>query len=170
MLDTFVKTYGDRRYRFPTMIRHAGVVLAFAMDDDRRIRYSVLDLQSAQTPLDVDAWPANPGRLQFPAELAQVGFGAADQTLLPQVRMGGAAPAPGEQLDPAEVDPFLSSTARLTAAAPFQVVSDGRFVVVFRQAITVPAPRSDARLRARSRRREGRAPVPRQRRRAGSPR
>src|SRR3954451_5179901 len=32
MLETFVKTYGDRPYRFPAMLRHNGVLLAFAMD------------------------------------------------------------------------------------------------------------------------------------------
>ena len=40
---------------------------------------------------------------------------------------------------------FLSSTARLTAAVPFQVLSDGRYLYVLRQAIADPtAPTLDA--------------------------
>ena len=41
--DLFTKTYADLSYRFPAMVRHNGVVLAFAMDANRRIYYTVLD-------------------------------------------------------------------------------------------------------------------------------
>ena len=49
-----VKTYTDHDYRYPTMVRHNGVVIAFAMDEHRRIRYTVLDLAAttASDPLD----------------------------------------------------------------------------------------------------------------------
>ncbi|GAA0279195.1 hypothetical protein GCM10009527_089440 [Actinomadura nitritigenes] len=120
----FIKTYRDRAYRFPVTLRHNGVVLAFAMDDRRHIRYVTLDPAAvAGGADDVTGWPENPRELGFATELARVGFGAADQTPIP---------AQGD-------DAFASSTARLTAAAPFQVLSDGRYVYVFRQAITDPS-------------------------------
>jgi hypothetical protein len=141
MLDSFIKTYGDRAYRFPVMLSHAGVVLAFAMDASRRISYAVLDLAHGASAMDVDAWPANPTLLPFPNQLQPVGFAATDPTALPQIKLGTKVTAPpGMTLSPDETDTFLSSTARLTAAAPFQVVSDGRFIYLFRQAITDPTP------------------------------
>ena len=139
MLDAFVKTYGDRRYRFPVLLNHGGVVLGFAMDEQRRIYYTVLDLADATTPMDVDAWLANPVLLPFPGEVVPVGFAATDPSALPQVKRGTSSPAAGGALGPDDVDPFLSSTARLSAACAFQVVSDGRFVYVFRQAVTDPS-------------------------------
>ena len=44
MFDNFSKTYADRTYKYTTLVRHKGTVIAFAMDDRRRIVYSVLDL------------------------------------------------------------------------------------------------------------------------------
>jgi len=41
------------------------------------------------------------------------------------------------ELLPEEVDRFLSTTARLTADAPFQVFSDNQHIFLFRQAITI---------------------------------
>ena len=35
-----------------------------------------------------------------------------------------------------EIDPFYSTTARLTADASFQVLSDGKFIYLFRQSIS----------------------------------
>ena len=43
MLETFVKTYGDRKYLHTALLRHKGVLVAFALDDRRRMLYSVLD-------------------------------------------------------------------------------------------------------------------------------
>src|SRR5437763_16082136 len=123
-VDPFVKTYADRAYRFPIMARHAGVVLAFAMDAHRRIWYSVLNptLNAPNRDMDVDHWTRDPRMLTFASEIAAVGFGIADQIALPQVRLGTRTPAPANQtLRPDEVDSFLSTTARLTAAVPFQV-------------------------------------------------
>ncbi|GAA1280508.1 hypothetical protein Psi02_67520 [Planotetraspora silvatica] len=122
MLDMFVRTYRDRTYRFPTMLRHNGVVVAFAMDERRRIHYTVLDLTTGSS--DVAAWSANPRELAFPSELARVGYGVAEQVQMPA---SGA-------------DTFMSSTARLTAAVPFQVLSDGRYLYVLRQAVVEPSP------------------------------
>ncbi|NJR52370.1 MAG: hypothetical protein HC780_25145 [Leptolyngbyaceae cyanobacterium CSU_1_3] len=47
---------------------------------------------------------------------------------------------PTVQSTPNEIDRFRSSTARLTADAPFQVMSDGQYVYLFRQAIAANHP------------------------------
>lgn len=141
--DLFTRTYADRSYRFPTMVRHNGTVVAFAMDADRRVYYSVLDFSpgGSMSAMDADHWSPNPQRLAFAAEIASVGFGVADQSTVPTVRNGGTTPVPpGQAVRADETDPFLSTTARFSANAPFQVVSDGRYIYVFRQAITDPSP------------------------------
>ncbi|MCG3119888.1 MAG: hypothetical protein ALAOOOJD_02441 [bacterium] len=125
------------------MVRHKGVVIALAMDDQRRIFYAALDMNPApsdsgavQSPFDVNNWPASPAELIFPNEIAEIGFGVADQTLLPTYQKGSRTPVdPGTRLDNRDKDFFLSTTARLTADAPFQALSDGRYVYIFRQAI-----------------------------------
>ncbi len=134
MPDAFTRTYADRTYRYSTLVRHGGAVLAFAMDDRQRIHYSVLDPGAG--PTDADGWLANPQELPFAAELARVGYGVADQDRLPQVALGATAPpADGTPVPAAEVDHFLSTTARFTADAPFTVLSDGVHVYLFRQSI-----------------------------------
>ncbi len=138
MLNTFIKTYSNRSYKHVTMVRHQGTVIAFALDSERRIFYSVLDLENSEikSPLDVNYWLGNPKELVFPNEIAEVGVGVADQTLLPAVKKGSRTPAaPGTRVREDEKDLFLSTTARLTADAPFQALSDGRHVFIFRQAI-----------------------------------
>ncbi|RIK73999.1 hypothetical protein DCC62_16160, partial [candidate division KSB1 bacterium] len=138
MLNSFIKTYSNRTYRHVTMVRHKGTVIAFALDSERRIFYSVLDLENTEikSPLDVNYWLGNPKELFFPNEIAEVGVGVADQTLLPAVKKGSRTPAaPGTRVREDEKDLFLSSTARLTADAPFQALSDGRHVFILRQAI-----------------------------------
>jgi hypothetical protein len=44
----FIKTYDlsttKRPFKYTTTVRHKGTVIAFAMDDQQRIYYSVLDL------------------------------------------------------------------------------------------------------------------------------
>src|SRR5664279_5431637 len=139
--DIFVKTYADLNYRFPAMVRHNGVVLAFAMDAKRSIYYTVLDFGAggSMSMVDADHWSPNPRPLTFAREIASVGFGVADQSAVPTVRTGSTVTVPpGQSVRLDETDPFLSTTARFTAAVPFQVVSDGRYVYVFRQAITDP--------------------------------
>src|SRR6476469_448793 len=127
MLESFVKVYEDRPYRFPTVVNHGGTVVAFAMDDHRRIRYATLSM-TPDDPLDVDGWPTDPAPVPFPRELVPVGFAATDPTPMPQVALGTTAPAPANTvLGPEDLDPVQSSTARLGAAAPFAVVSDGQF-------------------------------------------
>ena len=94
--DLFVKTYSDLRYRFPVMVRHNGVVLAFAMDADRGLYYTVLDFGpgGSASPLDADHWSPNPQPLTFAGEIASVGFGVADQFPLPTVRKGSTTAVP----------------------------------------------------------------------------
>ena len=135
MLDSFVKTYADRAYSHPTMVRHQGSVIAFAMDDRRRLVYAVLDV-TATAASDADRWPASPSALPFPRELAEVGLAIADQVQLPLVRKGATEPVPaGTPVAASEIDDVLSTTARFTADAPFEVVSDDAYVYVFRQSI-----------------------------------
>ena len=119
--DLFVKTYADRGYRFPVMVRHNGVVLAFAMDANRSIYYTVLDFSpgGSTSPLDADHWSPNPQPLTFASEIASVGFGVADQYQVPTVRKGSAiAVPPGQTVRPDEIDPFLSTTAFRCRAVP----------------------------------------------------
>jgi len=138
VLSNLTKTYSGNTYKYTTLLRHKGTLIAFTMDDRRRIHYAVLDQNpaAAKSPLDVTYWPGGPSELLFPNEIAETGFGIADQTLLPTYQNGSPAPIkPGVRLAPRDTDFFRSTTARLSADAPFQVLSDGRFVYLFRQAI-----------------------------------
>ncbi|MFJ2744426.1 LamG-like jellyroll fold domain-containing protein [Streptomyces sp. NPDC087440] len=144
-----LKTYSDREYVHTTLVRHQGTTIALAIDEDRRLYYSVLDLNGQATgagsgraapapgaDLDVLHWSEEPRELRFPAEIARAGFAAAGAARLPRVQLGGAAEeGPGKILLDDEVDDFRSGTGRLTAPYPFQVVSDGKHVFVFRQAV-----------------------------------
>ncbi len=135
----FEKTYTDKSYQYPTMVRHQGKVLAFAMDDKRQIYYTLLDTDDKKdktSPLDVNYWSDNPALLVFPAEITQVGYSLIANTPIPTVKEGTLAEVANPmELKPSEVDLLLSTTARLTAAAPFQVLSDGEKVYVFRQSL-----------------------------------
>ncbi|NET04249.1 MAG: LamG domain-containing protein [Symploca sp. SIO2B6] len=132
----FLKTYSNQVYQYTTMVRHNGTMIAFAMGENHRIYYSLLNLdgQNEQT-IDAKNWSATPIELRFPNELAQVGFGVIAPKTLPLVKFGGEEVGIDEQVRLEEIDPFLSSTARFTADAPFQVLSDQKYVYVFRQAI-----------------------------------
>ncbi|HEX4948950.1 MAG TPA: LamG-like jellyroll fold domain-containing protein [Blastocatellia bacterium] len=143
MFDNFTKIYSDKPYKYSTLVRHKGIVLSFAMDAARRLFYTVLDLSHStpQNPLDVHYWLENPRELRFTNEIAEVGFGVADQTPLPTLKLGSRdAVAPGIRVRDDEKDFFLSTTARLTADAPFQVLSDGKYLYLFRQAIDAAHP------------------------------
>ncbi|MFF0216054.1 LamG domain-containing protein [Streptomyces vinaceus] len=124
------------------MARHQGTTIAFAMDASRRIVYSVLDLSGRQAKGDIDTayWSENPAEVAFPRELAEVGYAVAGATAMPRVKRGGAEAGPDERPTAEETDSFLSTTARLTADAPFHVVSDGTYVVVLRQSIGAAHP------------------------------
>jgi len=133
MIETFVKTYGDRRYLHTALLRHKGVLVAFALDDQRRMLYSVLD--PTLSTRDAEGWFDRGKELAFPGELADVGYGVVDQLRLPTVRAGGAPVPPNTPVRADEIDSYLSSTARLTADAPFQVLADGEHVYVLRQSV-----------------------------------
>jgi predicted nucleic acid-binding Zn-ribbon protein len=141
IVDNFVKSYTDKSYRHTTTVSHKGKVIAFAMDDHRHIHYSILDLEQAgasnASALDVNFWPNNPKELHFPNEIARVGYAVLPNIQLPIFKKGTRTEAKPGTLRPEEVDPFLSTTARLTADAHFQVLSDGKFIYVFRQSIGV---------------------------------
>jgi hypothetical protein len=47
ILEAFAKTFVDKAYQFTTMVSHKGVLIAFAMDSERHIYYSVLNLRSS---------------------------------------------------------------------------------------------------------------------------
>lgn len=140
----FTKTYNlpeaQASFKYTTMVRHKGTVIAFSMDDQRHIYYSVLDFerQDIKSTLDSQYWNDKPQELRFPTELAQVGFSAAGVYKLPTFRKNGQD-AP-ETLNDKEKDLFLSTTARFTADAPFQVLSDDQHIYVFRQAISQGHP------------------------------
>ncbi|MBK9335254.1 MAG: hypothetical protein IPM98_01200 [Lewinellaceae bacterium] len=143
VLSNLTKTYSGNTYKYTTLLRHKGTLIAFTMDNRRRIHYAVLDQNpaAAQSPLDVTYWPGGPTELLFPNEIAETGFGIADQTLLPTYQNGSPTPAkPGARLAPRDIDFFRSTTARLSADAPFQVLSDGQSVYLFRQAIDANHP------------------------------
>lgn len=154
MLNGFIKTYANNShdYKYTTTTRHKGKVIAFALATEKAtarpiIVYSVLDLtpsngsdpsnaNAAKSPFDVNYWHGSPQELRFPDEIAAVGYGVADQTALPVYKKGKATPeTPGVKVPENERDLFLSTTARLTTMAPFQALSDGRYVYLFRQAI-----------------------------------
>ncbi|MFH8786666.1 LamG-like jellyroll fold domain-containing protein [Streptomyces roseoverticillatus] len=139
-----LKVYSDRAYVHTTTVRHQGTTVALAMDDQRRLVYTVLDLarhDEAKGELDAAYWSENPLPLRFPSEITDVGFAAVGATALPAVKRGGRVEAAsGERLDEDEVDPFLSTTARLTALAPFHALSDGTHIVVLRQSVDAAHP------------------------------
>ncbi|MEU8325568.1 LamG domain-containing protein [Nonomuraea sp. NPDC048881] len=135
--ENLVKVYKDREYTCTTMVRHDGMVVAFAMSE-RVVYYSVLSLDQADRArgaLDAAYWNSDPGVLSFPAEIVDVGA-EIPAAAMPTVKKRGLAEvAPSEQLLAGEDHPFLSTTARLTSAFPLQVLSDGRHILVFRQSI-----------------------------------
>ncbi|AFY70334.1 hypothetical protein Pse7367_2066 [Thalassoporum mexicanum PCC 7367] len=131
----YIRTYSDRNYQHTALVSHTGVLIAFAIGDDRRIYYNVLDQQNNPESIDVNNWLDTPQELIFPREIAQVGFAIVANKGLPMVRSDGE-PA----TSPADADWFHSSTARLTEIAPFQVFSDNQYVYLFRQAIAAGDP------------------------------
>ncbi len=155
ILNPFTKTYSDQNYRYTTLLRHKGTLIALSMDSQRRVWYTILNLNGSSQAngagtapaQDKDAWLPNPLELIFPAEITEVGFGVAGNTLLPVFKNNSAAPEAAGTVLPApdesnrnKYDYFRSTTARLSADAPFQALSDGQYVYIFRQAIGAGHP------------------------------
>ena len=165
--DVFSRSWVDRDYRHVSLVRHAGRLLMLAQDLSGAVVYAALRPDEAT---DSKGWPEVPAVLAFPRELSLVGFGVADSVLLPPVRRGATAAVPGEYVAPEEVDGGLSTTARLTADAPLQVVSDGDSLFVLRQSAGCPRPSRPHRpCRAGRGRHSAHGPVPARRRRAAEP-
>lgn len=154
-----------QKYLYTAMVSHRGVPVSFAMREDGKIFYSVLDLSN--TPQsgasfedrdnDKNYWsyvqfqdPA-PSMLYFPTEIMQVGY-----AVVPNVQMDkfdssnakiiasfdsqkkpldAAGKILTEQAIKEKTNVFWSSTARLGAKAPFQALSDGKYIYIFRQSI-----------------------------------
>lgn len=154
VLANFSKTYKPdtgTTYKHTATVRHKGTLIAFAMDSERRIRYTVLNLSdnpgdAANTAppsvFDRDAWLGSPQELFFPSEITEVGFGVAGNARLPVFRKNKTAPEAASVVLPtpdrdtaAAFDQFRSTTARLSADAPFQVLSDGLYIYLFRRAM-----------------------------------
>jgi hypothetical protein len=120
------------------MVRHNGTAIAFAVNAERRILYSALDLsdQPNRGPLDSSYWQDNPTELAFPDEVVTVGEGLFNPRRMPVYKVGSSEPeAQGVRVRESEKDRFRSTTASLSAAVPIQVLSDGRYVYVFRQSL-----------------------------------
>ncbi len=116
VFDNFLKSYEDKTYKHPTLVRHKGTVIAFAMDNERRIYYTVLDLSDSdenKSPIDVEYWSKNPSKLHFGNEIAQVGYGLVGATRMPTVKKGTQTEDKPENLNLDEIDDFLSTTARV---------------------------------------------------------
>ncbi|HIK42662.1 LamG-like jellyroll fold domain-containing protein, partial [Thermoleptolyngbya sp. M55_K2018_002] len=135
-------------------------MIAFAMDSDRHVYYTVLDMERANvsTSLDKAFWDIEPKELIFPDELAIVGKSVAGTQRMPLVNHHGVELSAGTIIEPKERDGFKSTTARLSVSLPngelngfrpFQVLSDEQYVYVFRQSAGRAAPdmvwRTDAR-------------------------
>ncbi|MBL9006861.1 MAG: hypothetical protein JNJ46_21580 [Myxococcales bacterium] len=106
------------------------------MDDRRRIYYCVLNPASpdpARGDLDVNDWNENPTRVSFPREILDAGYAITGGTVMPTVKLGARSEDSSGLLLPEELDPFASTTARLTASAPFHALSDGTFLCVFQR-------------------------------------
>ena len=136
-INTKVITGSD--YTHTSMVSHRGTVVAFAMNAERRIKYSVLDLSNQSEEkgaVDRDYWQEGAqGVLEvtFPQELSQSGYGVLQNRQMPLRKRDGSLLTDKE--NKSQADAFHSSTARLTADAPFQVLSDGKYIYVFRQSL-----------------------------------
>ena len=113
------KIVGD--FVHTSMASHRGTIVSFGMDANGRIRYTVLNLSgdSEQASIDSKNW-SDAQELNFPGELSQSGF-----SLLPnyQMPLRDAEDNSLGETNLALKDDFNSSTARLTAIAPFQALS-----------------------------------------------
>ncbi|MFM2376674.1 MAG: hypothetical protein RLZZ165_1771, partial [Bacteroidota bacterium] len=157
------------RYLHTAMVSHSGTPVSFAMRTDGRIFYSVLNLSSSQTAAadtvdrnnDKNFWSkvdfTNPAvsSLNFPSEIVQVGYGIApnfsidkfdkdNRKIIQRLDAGGKPlDAEGRPLSAQAIrertDSHWSSTGRFGAKAPFQVLSDSKYIYVFRQSIAAGA-------------------------------
>ena len=162
-------------YLYTSMVSHRGTPVAFAMREDGRIFYSVLDMSNSEQGAnnaegndinnDKNYWSKvhfdnrSASRLHFPQEISQVGYGVAPNFQIDKYNSnnqkiiqsydsdGKPLDANGNELTVKAIkdktDIFWSSTARLGATAPFQVLSDAKYIYVFRQSIAGSDPNNE---------------------------
>lgn len=138
---TYTSTTGT--FKYPTFVRFNGTVIAFAMNvqnSQRGIYYAILN----ETPdaEDTMGWPDNPTYLSFPNEISTVGESLLGTTKIPRIKNNAShTEVPlSQQFNNDELSNYYSTTARLSADAPFQVLADQKYIYVFRQAISSSDP------------------------------
>ena len=138
IFDNLRKRYGDRQYRYTQIIHHKGTVVAFAQDDSRKIHYAVLNFANASPDavFDTQSWSDQPTPLTFPNEVTQVGYSVIPNLVIPAVKKNTRLEARDVQLTASQCDPFLSTTARFTTDTQFKVLSDNKYIFLFRQCIS----------------------------------
>ena len=121
----FEKAY-EQSYKHTATVSHKGTIVAFAMDSQRQIFYSVLALGRTDitSNIDKDFWLPKPKLLKFPNEIAKLGYRELSLQAIAEIKGSDG-----------KADRFRSSTARLSAEAPFQVLSDGQSIFLFRQSL-----------------------------------
>ena len=156
-----LKQESTSNYKYTAMVSHMGKPVSFAMQDNGKIFYSVLDMSSQAASSDAKADKNNDklywskvtqaSMLYFPQEIMQTGYALVankridvyDSNNRKVISSYNANKQPldsnGQILDKKTIknrtDYFYSSTARLTAVAPFQALSDGKYIYIFRQSI-----------------------------------
>jgi hypothetical protein len=167
-----IKQQDAPKYLFTSMVSHRGTPVSFAMTTDGDILYSVLDMSNteqntSQDGNDKDYWSKvnhsggqeRANRLVFPMEIIQVGYGvvpnfpidrydSSNNKIIHSYDSDGKPLGKNkEELYEKDIDkktdPFNSSTARLGAKAPFQVLSDAKYIYLFRQSIAGNDPNNE---------------------------
>lgn len=164
LINKNIKRQKSHEFLFTSMVSHRGTPVSFAMREDGRIFYSVLDMSNTEQQAnstdgnDKHHWSkvvfegAGASILHFPREIMQIGYAVVPNFQIDQYDSNNkkvihSYDEEGRPLDiddqelsfqaiKDKTDPFYSSTARLGAKAPFQVLSDGKYIYVFRQSIS----------------------------------
>jgi len=158
------------KYLFTSMVSHRGTPISFAMREDGRIFYSVLDMsgisQSSDQAKNEDRnndkhyWSKtnfksqSASQLSFPSEIMQIGYAVVPNFTInkydknnERIVSNTAEKSNGRELSKRAIedktDLFYSSTARLGAKEPFQTLSDGKYIYVFRQSIAKDDPNNE---------------------------
>ncbi len=162
LINNNITTQKSHTFLHTSMVSHRGVPISFAMRDDGRIFYSVLDMSnteqnSSKGDNDKNYWSKvvfegeeGASRLSYPSEIMQVGYGVVpnfqidkydekNNKIVHKEKDGKSFDEKDEELTDKAIeektDPFYSSTARLGAKGPFQVLSDGKYIYLFRQSV-----------------------------------
>ena len=138
------------KYLSTRLLTHNGITVAFALGRKAQSQqlffdYSVLNF-AGQEPtsgpteqLDSDCWFENVKPLLFASEVRVVGEEAVPVFKIPAWGLTGLAIGP-EQI--AQIDPWASTSLGLmdTNVTNFEVLSDGRYIYLFRQSRCDPLP------------------------------